>query len=94
MAERRDEGIELLKAGKKTQVEIARHLSVSEAAVSQWKKKLITEGPEALRPRRATGRPPRLDDEAKQALIRKLPRSWLSHCPRSTTGTIAGKRTV
>ncbi len=72
MAERRNEGIELLKAGKKTQVEIARHLGVSEAAVSQWKKKLITEGPEALRPRQATGRPSRLDDEAKQALIEIL----------------------
>lgn len=72
MAERRKEGVKLLEAGEMRQVEISQHLGVSEAAVSQWKKKLLTEGPESLRASRATGRPPKLDDEAKQALVKIL----------------------
>ena len=43
MAERRKEGVKLLKAGEKSQAEIARHLGVTEAAVSKWKKKLREE---------------------------------------------------
>ena len=54
------------------QVEIARYLGVTEAAVSKWKRQLIEEGPRALRQRKATGRPPKLDEAAKQALIKKL----------------------
>ena len=72
MAERRAEGIKLLQAGEMTQAQIARYLGVSEAAISQWNKKLVTEGPEALQPQRATGRPPKLDDKAKQALVEIL----------------------
>ena len=72
MAERRNEGIELLKAGKKTQVEIARYLGVSESAVSQWKKKLVEGGPKALAARTANGRPAKMDAKAKQALVKKL----------------------
>jgi len=72
MAERRKEGVKLLQAGEKKQVEISQHLGVSEASVSQWKKKLLTEGLESLRASRATGRPPKLDDEAKQALVKIL----------------------
>lgn len=72
MAERRIEGVKLLRAGKMRQAEIAQHLGVSEAAVSQWKKKLSAEGEEALQPRQATGRPPKLDDEAKQSLLKIL----------------------
>jgi transposase len=55
-----------------SQVAIARHLGVSEAAVSQWKKKLAQDGPEGLQSRKATGRPPKMDQEAKQALVDKL----------------------
>ena len=54
------------------QVEIARHLGVTEAAVSKWKRQLAEEGPQALRLRKATGRPPKMDDEAKKTLIKKL----------------------
>jgi transposase len=72
MAERRAEGIRLLEAGEKTQAEIARHLGVTEAAVSKWKRQLLEEGPQALRERKATGRPPKLDDGAKAELVTKL----------------------
>jgi transposase len=72
MAERRAEGVKLLQAGEKKQAQIARHLGVSEATVSKWKKKLKTEGAEALEPRQATGRPPKLDKEAKQSLLKIL----------------------
>jgi transposase len=54
------------------QVEIARHLGVTEAAVSKWKKQLAEEGPQGLQLRKATGRPPKLDETARQALVKKL----------------------
>jgi len=72
LAERRAEAIELLEAGEMKQVEIARHLGVTEAAVSKWKKQLAEEGPQALQMRTATGRPPKLDEAAKQELVKKL----------------------
>jgi transposase len=72
MAERRSEGVKLLKVGERRQAEIARHLGVTEAAVSKWKKILDTEGEEGLQPKRATGRPPKLSEEQKAALLEKL----------------------
>lgn len=72
MAERRLEGLRLLEAGQMRQAEIARHLGVSEAAVSKWKSQLGREGSEGLRSRKATGRPPRLTEQDKQKLIEKL----------------------
>lgn len=72
LAERRAEAIRLLGAGEMKQVEIARHLGVTEAAISKWKKQLAEEGPQALQLRKASGRPPKLDEAAKQALVKKL----------------------
>jgi transposase len=72
MAERREEAIQLLQAGEMKQAQIARYLGVSEAAVSKWKKKLEEEGPQSLELRKATGRPPRLDDFDKLWLLVKL----------------------
>ena len=72
MTERRAEGVRLLQQGEMSQAEIARYLGVSEAAVSQWKQKLEQVGPTALQPRTASGRPPKLDAAARQALIEKL----------------------
>ena len=72
MAERRAEGVRSLEAGEMTQAEIARHLGVTEAAVSKWKRQLMEEGPQALQARKATGRPPKLDDVAKAELVKKL----------------------
>lgn len=40
MAERRLEGVKLLRQGKLSQAAIARQLGVSEAAVSQWRRQL------------------------------------------------------
>ena len=48
-AERRAEAVRLLEAGEMKQVEIARYLGATEAAVSKWKKQLAKGGPEALR---------------------------------------------
>ncbi len=71
-AERRAEAVRLLEAGEMKQVEIARYLGVTEASVSKWKRQLAEEGPEALQLRKSSGRPPRLDKAAKQALVKKL----------------------
>ncbi len=72
MAERRAEGVRMLQSGETTQAQIARHLGVTEAAVSKWKKKLMEKGPDALESHTATGRPPKLDEQAKQRLVEKL----------------------
>jgi transposase len=71
-AERRAEAVGLLKAGEMKQVEIARYLGVTEAAVSKRKRKLAEEGPGGLQLRKSSGRPPRLDKTAKQMLVKKL----------------------
>jgi transposase len=72
LAERRAEAIRLLEAGEMKQVEIARHLGVTEAAVSKWKRQLAEAGSQALQMRKTTGRPPKLDEAGKQALVKKL----------------------
>ena len=72
MAERRAEAVRLLEAGEMKQVEIARHLGVTEAAVSKWKRQLTEEGAQALQLHKASGRPPKLDEKARQALVEKL----------------------
>lgn len=72
LAERRAEAVRFLEAGEMKQVEIARHLGVTEAAVSKWKKQLVEEGPQALEMRTSTGRPPKLDEADRQALVKKL----------------------
>jgi len=77
-AERRAEAVRLLEAGEMKQVEIARYLGVTEAAVSKWKKQLAEGGPEALEMRKSTGRPAKLDQAAKQELIAKLEKGALA----------------
>lgn len=72
MAERRAEGVRMLGSGKKTQAQIARDLGVSEAAVSKWNKELQEKGSDALKLRKASGRPPKLNQEAKKQLAEKL----------------------
>lgn len=78
MAERRAEGIQLLRAGQMNQVQIARHLGVSEASISKWKKVLERDGPEALQLRKASGRPPKLSDADKQKLVETLEQGALA----------------
>jgi transposase len=77
-AERRAEAARLLEAGEMKQVEIARYLGVTEAAVSKWKKQLAEGGPEALEMRKSTGRPAKLGQAAKQELISKLEKGALA----------------
>lgn len=78
MAERRAEGVRLLQASELSQAEIARHLGVSEAAVSIWKKTLEAEGPLALQPKTASGRPPKLSTEDRRQLIEILEQGALA----------------
>lgn len=78
MAERRAEGVRLLEAGEMTQVQIARHLGVSEGAVSKWQKILKQKGSGALEMQKATGRPPKLDEQAKGRLVEKLKRGAIA----------------
>ena len=78
MAERRAEGGRLLQAGEMSQAQIARHLSVSEATVSKWKKKLDQGGPETLQAHQASGRPPKLSQADKQKLVSILEQGALA----------------
>jgi len=71
-AERRAEAVRLLEQGELKQVEIAQELGVSEAAVSQWKRRLEEGGAQVLGLRKASGRPPRLSAADEQRLIQKL----------------------
>lgn len=83
MEERRGEGGRLLKAGKLSQAEIARHLGVSRAIVSKWKKKVEAEGIRGLRKRKAKGGQSKLTQEQRQRLKRFLDRGALA-CRFST----------
>jgi len=72
MAERRAEGVSLLQAGEMNQAEMARHLGVSEATISKWKKVLEESGPKGLQARKASGRPPKMSVAQKEQLFEKL----------------------
>jgi len=72
MAERRAEGVSLLQAGEMHQAEMARHLGVSEATISKWKKVLEESGPKGLQARKASGRPPKMSVAQKEQLFEKL----------------------
>jgi len=72
MEERRLEGGRLLRAGKLSQAQIARHLGVSRATVQVWKKRLAAGGLPRLRQRRATGRRSKLTTSQKKELLRQL----------------------
>lgn len=69
---RRMEGGQLLQSGKLTQAEIAEKLGVSKQAVNQWKHRLEARGLDALQPGTRTGKPPRLNAQQKEALLKKL----------------------
>ena len=72
--ERRLAAGRLLKAGKQSQAEIARQMSVSRMAVSHWARDLREQGIAGLRSRPPTGRPPALSPAQWRqvlALLRK-----------------------
>ncbi len=60
LEERRLAAGRLLRAGRCSQVEVARRFAVSEATVSRWQRRLATAGRAGLRRRAHTGRPARL----------------------------------
>jgi transposase len=89
MAERRAEGIRLLQAGVMRQVQIARQLGITEAAVSKWRRKFEEDGPQISELHKATGRPPKLDEDAKQRLLDRLKREIKMDGFRSEIWTLA-----
>ena len=74
MAERRLEGGRLLRAGKLSQAEIARHLGVTRATVQVWKQRLAQGGLRELRQRKAGGRDSKLAPSQQKELLRSLKR--------------------
>ena len=79
MEERRLEGGRLLKAGKLSQAEIARQLSVSRATVSDWAKVVESKGIKGLKSRKASGVEAKLNPEQKQKLKKILGQGALRH---------------
>jgi transposase len=74
LEERRLEAGRLLRAGRLSQAEIARHLGVSRMAVSRWAQRLQdgTRGLAALKNRPKSGRPPRLTPPQWRELLHIL----------------------
>jgi len=79
LEERRLEGGRLLKAGKLSQAEIARHLGVSRSTVSDWAKTVETQGIRGLRKRKAAGSSSKLNGQQKQKLKSMLDRGALAN---------------
>jgi putative transposase len=78
MEERRLEAGRLLRQGKLSQAEIARHLSVSRATVSDWAKILRAKGIRGLRRRQAPGGVSKLSKAQKGELKRMLDRGAMA----------------
>jgi putative transposase len=78
MEERRLAAATLLRQGRLSQAEIARHLGVSPASVSRWARTLAQQGRRGLEAHPITGRPPRLDEKAWARLSRLLDRGAIA----------------
>jgi putative transposase len=78
MEERRLEGGRLLQEGKLSQAEIARHLGVSRATVSDWAKIVKAKGIGGLRKKKAPGSESKLSKVQKEKLKRMLDRGALA----------------
>lgn len=78
--ERRLYAGQFLKDGKLPQAEIAREVGVSRAAVCQWAKHLKDRRNRlsALKAKAVTGRPPRLQDQQWQQLLKRLSQGALA----------------
>jgi putative transposase len=72
--ERRLEGGRLLREGRMSQAEIARHLGVSQKTVALWKQRLATDHNrlDALKARAAYRKPPRLSPKQWQQVKRMI----------------------
>jgi transposase len=92
MEERRLAGATLLRQGRLSQAEIARHVGVSRASVCRWATTLAQEGRRGLEARPIPGRSPRLDEKAWARLGRLLDRGAMAAgfaTERWTLGRIA-----
>src|ERR671911_1723079 len=78
MEERRLAGATLLRQGRLSQAEIARHLGVSRASVCRWAATLAQEGLHGLGARPIPGRSPRLGEKAWARLGRLLDRGAMA----------------
>ena len=78
MEERRLAGATLLRQGRLSQTEIARHVGVSRASVCRWAATLAQQGRRGLATRVRTGREPRLDEKAWARLGRLLDRGAMA----------------
>src|SRR5215217_4346470 len=78
MEERRLAAARLLRQGRLSQAEIARHLGVSRASVCRWAATLAQEGGRGLQAGSITGRPPRLGERAWARLGRFLDRGAMA----------------
>ena len=74
LEERRRLAAKMLRSKRWSQAEIARQLSVSRTAVSQWAKQLDQGGLRRLRARVSTGRPAKLSRQQQKDLRRLLKR--------------------
>jgi transposase len=74
LEERRLAAAHLLRAGKLSQAEIARHIGVSRAAVTHWKQRLEQHGRRGLRRHPSSGRPSHLTAAQWRQLLRLLAR--------------------
>src|SRR2546430_11987884 len=74
LEERRLAAARLLRAGKLSQAEIARHIGVSRAAVTHWKQRLEQQGLRGLRRHPSPGRPSHLTAAQWRQLLRILAR--------------------
>lgn len=79
LEERRLEGGRLLQAGKLSQAEIARHLGVSRATVSDWAKTIEAKGIRGLQKKKAPGSASKLNAQQKQKLKHLLDRGALAN---------------
>jgi transposase len=78
MEERRLAAARLLRPGRLSQAEIARHLGVSRASVCRWATTLAQQGRRGLAAQARTGRAPRLDERAWARLGRLLDRGAMA----------------
>jgi transposase len=78
MEERRLEGGRLLKEGKLSKAEIARHLGVTRGSVTAWSKAIEAGGLRRLRKRKSSGRKSKLTGEIRKKLMRLLDRGALA----------------
>jgi transposase len=67
--------------------EIARRIGCHASSVMRWRNAVRSHGPDGLKAKPATGRPPRLSSRQKQRLVRLLAQGALAHGYRTELWT-------